>query len=133
MGYEDYFTQVLEFFSGLRNSTMKIDGYTTEYLLREMHETIFGITELTNKKEPLALVSYTNADTLGDIGPVAELIQTYRTNEILEKYGLNIKEYMEMPVDIAKLLVSTVRTEKEDINDIVSESERKAKREMKKR
>lgn len=133
MGYEDYFTQVLEFFSGLRNSTMEIDGYTTEYLLREMHETIFGITELTNKKEPLALVSYTNADTLGDIGPVAELIQTYRTNEILEKYGLNIKEYMEMPVDIAKLLVSTVRTEKEDINDIVSESERKAKREMKKR
>lgn len=133
MGYENYFTQVLEFFSGLLNSKMDIDGYTIEYLLREMHETIFGITELTNKKEPLAIISYTNADTLGDIGPVAELIQTYRTNEILEKYGLNIKEYMEMPVNIAKLLVSTVRTEKEDINEIVSESERKAKREMKKR
>lgn len=132
MGIEEYFTKFLNYFHDLSRANIVVDGYTIEYLLLEAYETIFGISDLNDKKEPLALVRYTNADTLGDIGSVYELIQTYRNNQILDKYGLSIKEYMDIPVDIAKLLISNVATEKEDLKEIVSSSERAADKEMKK-
>lgn len=132
MGMEEYFKRFLDFFKGLSNSDIVLDGYTIEYLLREAHETIFGITDLTNKDNPLAIISYTNADTLGDTGSVAEMIQTYRSSEILEKYGLSIKDYMDLPIDFAKLLISNSKTEKEDTAGIMHDAERKAQNELKK-
>lgn len=126
---EDFFYRFLNHFEGMVDSNVVIDGYTEEYLLREAYETIFGITNLEDRNNPLAIVGYTNADTLGDIGPIADLIQTYRSNDILDKYGLSIKDYFDMPVNVAKLLISNVRTEKEDMSDIMQESERKADRE----
>ena len=80
----------------------------------------------------MGIVRYTNADTLGDIGSVSELVQQYRNHEILTKYGLSISEYFEMPAHIAKIIVSTVKTEKQDMTEIMEDSERKAKQEMKK-
>lgn len=126
MSIEEYYIKFLDYFNGLVSSKMVIDGYTIEYLLREATETIFGITDLTDSKNPLAIIGYTNADTLGDIGSVANLIQKYRTGQILDKFGLSIKEYMEMPIDVAELLLSNSKTEKEDIDNIVSAAERQA-------
>lgn len=111
---------------------MEIDGYTEEYLLREAYETIFGISNLEDRTEPLAIIRYTNADTLGDIGPIAELIQEYRNHEILAKYGLNINEYFDMPINVARVLISNVRSEKEDMSDIMGHAERNAEKEFKK-
>lgn len=95
--------------------------------------TIFEIVDLGNKEDPLAMVTYTNADTLGDIGPIAELIQSYRTNEILDKYGLNIADYFQMPTNVARLLVSNSKTEREDTKDILQSAKATAENEYKKK
>ncbi len=133
MDSTEFYTRFLDYFSGLKNRDEPIDGYTMEYLLREAYMTIFDIVDLGNREDPLAMVTYTNADTLGDIGPIAELIQGYRSDEILDKYGLSIKEYFEMPLNVAKLLVSNAKTEKEDTKDILQSAKTTAENEYKKK
>lgn len=59
------------------------------------------------------------------------MIKQYRVSEIGDKYGLSIKEYFDMPVDISKLLISASRNEKQDIDDIVSVADKQAERQWK--
>lgn len=112
----------------MENRVKGLDGFSHEILLREVYETIFGISDLTDKKEPLGLVRYTNADTLGDTGPIAELIQEYRNHELKDKYGISLQEYFNTPVNIARILVSNALVEKEDLKAIVASAERSAKK-----
>lgn len=123
----------MDYFKDFRKRGSELDGYTFEYLLREAYTTIFEIIDLENREEPLSMVIYTNADTLGDNGPIAELIQSYRSNEILDKYGLNITDYFNMPVNIAKLLVSNSKTEKEDTKDILQSAKANADNDWKRK
>lgn len=91
-----------------------IDGYTLEIICRELYYTMYGIHNLDDTEHPLALVRYTNADTVGDLGSVAELINNFRIFTIHEKYGLNLTEYMNLPIDIIELLTSRNLLEKEN-------------------
>lgn len=100
-------------------------------LLKESYEDIFGISDLNDPDQPLALIRYTNADTLGDLSSVAEAIKEYRVHELGDKYGLSIKEYFDLPIDIAKLLISNSRSEKQDMDDIVSTADKQANKEWK--
>lgn len=75
---------------------------------------MYGIHNLDDTEHPLALVRYTNADTVGDLGSVAELINNFRIFTIHEKYGLNLTEYMNLPIDIIELLTSRNLLEKEN-------------------
>jgi hypothetical protein len=123
----------LDYFANLRNSSVKLDGYTIEYLILECYEHMFGIVDLSDEREPLAAIRYTNADTLGDLSSVSELIKQYRTSEIYDKYGLNIRDYFDMPINISKLLISNAQVEKQDLDDIVDSADKQANREWKKR
>ena len=127
----DLVREFLDYFSSLRDSKVAIDGYTVDMLLKESYEDIFGISDLNDPKQPLALVRYTNADTLGDLSTVAECIREYRVHELGDKYGLSIKEYFDMPVNIAKLLISNSRSEKQDMDDIVSTADKQANKDWK--
>ena len=102
-------------------------------LLLECYQHIFGIVDLNDDDEPLAIIRYTNADTLGDLGSVSELIKQYRANEIGDKYGLSITEYFEMPINISKLLISNTKVEKQDLDDIVNSADKAADKEWNKR
>ena len=129
-----FYERFLNYFEGLRDQGSDVfDGFTFEYLLREAYTSIFEIVDLEDREEPLGMVRYTNADTQGDIGPIAEVIQSYRSNEILDKYGLSITDYFNMPVNIAKLLVSNANTEKQDTKDILQAAKTSADNEWKRK
>ena len=100
-------------------------------LLLECYQHIFGIADLNDDDQPLAVIRFTNADTLGDLGSVAELIKQYRVNEIGDKYGLSIAEYFDIPINISKLLISNNKIEKEDLDSIVSSADKAANKEWK--
>lgn len=123
--------EFLDYFKNIRESKVVLDGYTVDMLLKESYEDIFGISDLNDPDQPLALIRYTNADTLGDLSSVAESIKEYRVHELGDKYGLSIKEYFDMPVNIAKLLISNSRSEKQDMDDIVSTADKQANKEWK--
>lgn len=107
-----------------------MDGYTVDLLMLECYQHIFGIADLNDPREPLAVIRYTNADTLGDLGSISELIKQYRTSEIGEKYGMSITEYFNTPINVAKLLMSNARVEKQDTDEIVNSAAMAAKEEM---
>lgn len=133
MGSRELVEGFLDYFANLKNSDVRLDGYTIEYLILECYEHMFGIVDLNDDKEPLAVIRYTNADTLGDLSSVSELIKQYRTSEIYDKYGLNIRDYFDMPINISKLLISNAQVEKQDLDDIVDSADKQANREWKKR
>lgn len=130
---EELVVSFLDYFKSLKSSDVKMDGYTVDLLLRECYEYNFGITNFDDDSEPLAIIQYTNADTLGDLGSISELIKQYRTNEIGDKYGLSILDYFATPIDIAKLLVSNAKVEKQDMDDIVDTADKNANKEWGKR
>lgn len=101
-------------------------------MLLECYQHIFGIVDLNDDQEPLAVIRYTNADTLGDLSSVSELIKQYRTNEIGDKYGLSITEYFETPINVAALLISNNKVEKQDLDDIVNSADKAADKEWNK-
>lgn len=130
MSHQNYFQRFLDYFAGLEKTIKTLDGFSKEILYREVYETIFGITDLKDAKQPLGLIRYTNADTLGDLGSIAEVVQEYRNNELKDKFGLSINEYFELPITVAKILISQAKTEKEDLNDIIDASEANAKKQF---
>lgn len=75
---------------------------------------MYSLNDLDDPERPMPLIEYTNADTLGDLGPKAELINEYRTYDILGRFGLSLKEYFDMPVDVAVLLIDRARMENKD-------------------
>lgn len=130
---KDLIVELLDYFASLRNKNIKMDGYTIDLLMLECYEHIFGIVDLNDVNEPLAVIRYTNADTLGDLGSISELIKQYRTSEIGDKYGMSITEYFNTPINVAKLLMSNARVEKQDMDDIVNSAANDAKDELQKK
>lgn len=124
---------MLDYFSNLRGSDIKLDGYTISLLMLECYQHIFGIADLNDDNEPLAVVRYTNADTIGDLGSISELIRKYRTSEIGDKYGMSITEFFNTPINVAELLVSNARIEKQDMDDIINSAALNAKDELQKK
>lgn len=109
-----------------------MDGFSKEVLWAESYADIYGIVDLDNTNDPMALVSYTNADTLGDLGPIAEVIHEYRVNNIHGLYGLSLNEYFDTPYDVSRLLLSRARVEREDEAMIAEQQRREMEDQMKK-
>lgn len=132
------YVNVYEFYEELIKNVKKlripknIDGFTLNYLIREIYTDMFGIVDLDDTNHPLGIVRYTNADTLGDIGPIAEVINDYRTYDILDKFGLTLVDYFDMPISITKILINRSKAEKEDQIESMEKTENAADKELNK-
>lgn len=117
--YEEFFLQYINYFKD-KNIPKDLDGFSRELLLQEAYHDIYGIVDLDFKDYPVPLVAYTNADTLGDLGSVGRHIAEFRNNDIVNKFGLSINEYLNLPVDKAAMVLSRAQVDKE-IEELASQ------------
>lgn len=66
---------------------------------------------MDTKEVPMPLVWYTNADTSGELGPVSEYILEYKINQVNEHFGMSLKEYLSLPITMAKTVISLCKAE----------------------
>lgn len=125
---DEFYSKFINYFKNVPLDE-NTDGFTIEYLCAEAYHDIFDLNNFDDKFIVMPVIEYTNADTLGDIGPKAELINEYRNHDMLGRFGLSLKEYLELPVDMAKLLVSRARMEKEDEENIQAMAIKQAEKE----
>lgn len=129
--HEEYLRKYVDYFKKL-NLPKNIDGFTLEILLQEAYHDIYKIVDLDSKNMKRPLVAYTNADTLGDIGSIGELIGEFRDNDISNIFGLSFLEYCDLPYSTSRLLINRVKTERQTEKEIKQEVERQLADEQRK-
>lgn len=129
---EEFYSKFVNYFKGLKLGK-DVDGFTLELLCSEAYHDIYGLNDFDDKYRVFPSIEYTNADTLGDLGPKAAIINEYRNNDILGRFGLSLKDYLEMPIDITTLILSRARMERNDEKDIQEAARRQAELDAKKK
>lgn len=109
---EEFYQRYINYFKN-KNIPKDIDGFTVEILLLEAYHDIYRIIDLDDENIAIPLLRFTNADTLGELGPIAERVATFKTNNLNEIFGLSIKEYFDLPIPIAEAVICIAKAEKQ--------------------
>lgn len=80
-------------------------------MLLEAYYDIFGIINLDDDTVPMPLVWFTNADTVGDIGPMSEYILEYKINKVHDHFGLSLIEYLNLPITVSNSVLTLCKAE----------------------
>lgn len=80
-------------------------------MLLEAYYDIFGIVNLDDEKVSMPLIWFTNADTVGDIGPMSEYVLEYKINKVNDHFGLSLLEYLNLPITISNTVIAICKAE----------------------
>ena len=94
----------------------------------DLYETKYGIfnhlDENLNKLRPLASVAMHDSEDINLDCLLEQTIKTYVKRGIKDIFGLNINEFLNLPMDIAEMLIIISNEEKKNKADILSKVER---------
>lgn len=128
--HEEYYRRYINYFKG-KKLPKDLDGFTLEVLLQEAYHDIYEITDLDNNNIPMPLIAYTNADTLGDFGPIGELLGEYRNNDINGLFGLSFTEFCDLPYHISRIMLNRAKAEQELEKEVKESVEREVEQKSK--
>lgn len=79
-----------------------LSNYTVKMLLMEAYETKYGIYNHDNPdpNRPLALIAMHPKEDTRERSPLYETIERYRIFDVYKHYGLNLREFLELPRDM---------------------------------
>lgn len=81
----------------------------------ELYETVYNIYNHLNteaESRPLASVAMFPVEDINDKGLLELIIRRYVNKEIYSIYGLNLEEFLNLPMDIAEMLIDIANDEK---------------------
>lgn len=77
-------------------------------LLQESYETLYQIcnhdSEVVTKMRPLALVAMQPKENVADYSKLYRTVVRYKDHNILGTFGLNLKEFLDMPHEMVELM-----------------------------
>jgi len=75
-------------------------------VMQDLYETEYGIyNHLSNaNKKPLASVSMHSSEDINTGSLLEEAIRTYTVRGIKDLYGLNVLEFLELPIDVIEMM-----------------------------
>ena len=81
------------------------DSYTTQLVLREEYQTVYGLYDHDNdESRPLAAVAMLSKESVCTGDPLEEMIRRYRLHRINEKFGLSLTQFLELPRERVQFL-----------------------------
>lgn len=122
VGQYEFYKRYCDYFKKVK-LPKDYDGFTAEIIMREAYYDIYGIADLDSDRFKRPLVAFTNADTFGDTGPIAEIIAEFRDNDIGNLFGMSFLDYCELPYSISRLLLNRTKIERDTEKEIKEQVE----------
>ena len=100
-----------------------------QIVMGELYETEFGIFDHIRhgQNRPLSAVAFHPSQDVNENSGLKKVIQSYIHSNIQADYGLNLLEFMDLPIDVTQLLVQMSlekKSQKEAIaNQVIRETE----------
>jgi hypothetical protein len=94
--------------------------------LTALYETKFGIYDHFSqyKKRPLAIVALHPCENINQNGLLEQIIRAYSKRGIKDVFGLNIQEFLDLPMDIAEMLMKVADEHRAANQQTLSEIEK---------
>lgn len=89
-----------------------IKGPDVELALNELYDTRYGILTHNDPKRPLSSVAFSELEDSVTDSVMIDAIRNYLYKDIYTLFGLNLIEFMNLPVDICEVLID-LATEKQ--------------------
>lgn len=80
-----------------------------ERLVREMYDTIFGITNFDDEDRPYGMVEVSKKDGYHELSPVYARIREFRIYSINERYSIDLVDFLQLPRHIGDMMISDSR------------------------
>jgi hypothetical protein len=93
----------------------------------DLYETVYGIFNHLHpsaKNRPLASVAMFSSEDINDAGLLELVIRRYVDKDIHSIFGLNLEEFLNLPMDIAEMLMEIATTNKEVKKQTLDDIER---------
>ena len=89
-----------------------------QIVLKDMYKLEYGILNRTDIRSPFGSVLLNKAENMNNGHILADELRTYCENDIYQIFGLNVLEFLSLPIDVIEdmLLVVGERKEKKDKN-----------------
>ena len=85
---------------------INISGPDAQVVLRALYDTTYRIHKNVNhKQKPLITVAFSGAEDVNKLSVLESFIRNYGAKDINNIFGLNLIEYLELPFDIAEMIV----------------------------
>lgn len=102
----------------------KLNDIDARVVLSDIYESKFGIYNHLNKSSskinPLASVSFFEAEETLSNSLLSDAIRSYLSNGIKELYDINLLEYLELPFGYSKLFLEIASEENNKKNKIIN-------------
>lgn len=104
--------------------------YGIQIYMRSMYYRLFvnGIGEDAKEQYPLDTVEVNDTEDLHELSFTASLIRSFRTTMLYERFGLSIKDWLEMPKHLADEIRNDSRMESAQEADRITALEREQKK-----
>lgn len=85
----------------------RLDVIDARIVLRDLYEATYGIYRPVSKaiKRPLSSVAFHDAEMVNVDSLLEDSIRTYASRNVKDHFGLSLVEFMELPRDIAQMLL----------------------------
>lgn len=103
----------------------KLDGPHAQKVMYDLYETVYGVfnhLHPSSRNRPLASVAMFPSEDINDSGLLELVIRRYVEKDIHSIFGLNLEEFLNLPMDIAEMLIDIANdnraTKKQTLDDI---------------
>lgn len=102
--------------------------------MSELYDMRYGICNhvAVKHQRPLSSVEFHECQNVDETSGLKRVIQSYVDNNIQQDYGLNVLEFMDLPVDITQMLVTISQERKSRKQSMVNSAIEKAEKEFSK-
>lgn len=93
----------------------------------DLYETVYGIfnhLHPTARNRPLASVAMFPSEDINDSGLLEVVIRRYIEKDIHSIFGLNLEEFLNLPMDIAEMLMDIAKDTRETKKQTLDEIEK---------
>lgn len=99
--------------------------------MRSLYHRIFisGLGTHAKEQNPMDMVEVNDTEDLKELSYLSSLVRGFRTSMLAERFGLSIKEWLDMPKYLADIIREDSRLESEQEADRINAAEREQKKE----
>jgi len=108
----------------------KLDYIDAKLVMTDLYETEFGIYNhlSSSNSRPLASVAMFDCEDINTDSLLEESIRTYVSKGIKDIYGLSLIEFLELPIDVIRMMFDIASDEQAKKNKTLSELESQFKK-----